>query len=53
MNVVGSEDFTVVPGACNNLRHAPPGFRSIFGRQEHPASTTQRTIAAMIGMPLS
>jgi carnitine monooxygenase subunit len=52
MNVVGNEDFALVRGAYKNLQYAPPGFTSVFGRNEHPAAEAQRNIAKAINMPL-
>jgi phenylpropionate dioxygenase-like ring-hydroxylating dioxygenase large terminal subunit len=51
MELVRTEDFGILSHACNNLRYAPKDFKSIFGRHEHPAATTQRNIAAACGMP--
>jgi phenylpropionate dioxygenase-like ring-hydroxylating dioxygenase large terminal subunit len=51
MKVVGTEDFSISQGGYQNLRFAPPGFKLVFGRNEHPAIEVQRNIARDIGMP--
>jgi carnitine monooxygenase subunit len=52
MKVVGTEDFSVSKGGYQNLKYAPPGFKAVFGRNEHPAIEVQRNIARDIGMPI-
>jgi hypothetical protein len=52
LKVVGSEDYAVRAGAQRNLRHAPPGFRSIVGRNELGVQNVHRHLAEATGMPL-
>lgn len=46
------EDLSICAGVQGNLRHAPQGFRSVFGRNEFAAPAVHRNIARIIGMPL-
>ena len=49
--VVTEADTLPFAGVYHNLQYALAGFTTLFGRQEHPASTTQIKIAEIIGMP--
>lgn len=52
MKVVGTEDYAVSAGGYQNLRHAPPEFRSVIGRNELGVQNVHRHLAEQAGLPL-
>jgi phenylpropionate dioxygenase-like ring-hydroxylating dioxygenase large terminal subunit len=50
--IVSSEDYLMSAEAFDNLRWAPSGFHTVFGRNEIALQHLQRNIAEAIGMPI-
>ena len=52
-HVISSEDFRVCANAYVNLRHAPPGFKMVFGRNEPITQAMHRNQASATDMPVA
>lgn len=51
-HVVSTEDFRVCGSSYVNLRHAPPGFRMVFGRNEPITQAMHRNQLAAVSLSL-
>jgi len=52
VHVVSNEDFRVVGNSHSSLEYAPPGFRTLVGRNEEIVQRVSRDIAEIVGLPL-